>query len=55
MAIQWNTVTWYSKLAAVIVFGVTFFLAFNLGILWEQTHLETAITQIPPNGVNSGS
>ena len=33
MTIQWNNVTWYSKLLAVIVFVVTFFLGFWLGTM----------------------
>ena len=42
--IEWNKVTWYSKLASVIVFLATWFIAFNLGIFYEQVHIETAIT-----------
>ncbi len=45
--IEWNRVTWYSKLAAVVVFLGTFLVAFNLGVLWEQVHVETAITETP--------
>ncbi len=44
MKIEWNRVTWYSKLLAVVVFLATFVVAFNLGILWEQANIETAIT-----------
>ena len=47
MAIEWNKVTWYSKLAAVVVFLATFLIAFNLGILWEQTHVETTLLETP--------
>ncbi|HUX80851.1 MAG TPA: hypothetical protein VMV38_00830 [Candidatus Paceibacterota bacterium] len=47
MKIEWNKVTWYSKLAASIVFVATFFLAFHLGISWEQTQVEMARTQLP--------
>ncbi|MBU6490711.1 hypothetical protein KGQ25_00895 [Patescibacteria group bacterium] len=52
MAIEWNKVTWYSKLAAVAVFLATFLVAFNLGVLWEQTHIETALSETPvaPDG-----
>lgn len=32
MKIIWNRVTWYSKLAAVIVFLATFGVAFWLGV-----------------------
>ena len=34
--IEWNKVTWYSKLAAVVVFVATFWIAFNLGVLSAQ-------------------
>ena len=47
MAIEWNKVTWYSKLAAVVVFLATFLIAFDLGIFWEQIHLETALLETP--------
>lgn len=36
--IEWNTVTWYSKLIAVIVFGLTFVVAFYLGM--EEGYLK---------------
>ncbi len=45
--IEWNKVTWYSKLAAVIVFVATFFIAFNLGILWEKVSIENALVEQP--------
>lgn len=32
MKIEWNRVTWYSKLIAVIVFVGTFFVGFWLGM-----------------------
>ena len=31
MKIEWNKVTWYSKLAAIIIFVAVFFLGFWLG------------------------
>ena len=43
MAIKWNKVTWYSKWLAVLVFAATFVIAFNLGILAEQTYLQSAV------------
>ena len=46
-AIEWNRVTWYSKLVAVVVFLATFFIAFNLGILWEQARIATAFLATP--------
>lgn len=45
--IEWNKVTWYSKLVAVIVFLATFLVAFNLGILWEKTNIENALSEQP--------
>ncbi len=36
MTIQWNTVTWYSKLIAVIFFVLTFTFAFYLGTQYEK-------------------
>jgi hypothetical protein len=41
MTIEWNKVTWYSKLAAVIVFVGTFFLGFWLGTMnAEKVYIE---------------
>jgi len=31
MKIEWNKVTWYSKVAAVVLFVLTFYIGFNLG------------------------
>lgn len=45
--------TWYSKLAAVIIFVGTFVLAFNLGIEWEKTSVEQAL--IPESPVEGGA
>jgi len=38
MKIEWNKVTWYSKLAAVIIYVGTFALAFYLGRMYEAEH-----------------
>jgi len=35
MSIQWNKVTWYSKLIAVVIFVAVFFLGFYLGQQWQ--------------------
>jgi hypothetical protein len=35
MKIRWNKVTWYSKLAAVIIFGLTFVLGLLLGMQYQ--------------------
>ncbi len=49
--IEWNKVTWYSKLAAVIVFVATFVVAFNLGVFSEEVHIETALSTVPGAGL----
>lgn len=36
MKIEWNRVTWYSKLLAVVVFIITFWSAFCLGIQYGK-------------------
>jgi len=36
MKIQWNKVTWYSKLIAVVLFIAVFFLGFYLGREYEE-------------------
>ena len=38
MKIEWNKVTWYSKLAAVIIYVGTFAIAFYLGRMYEAQH-----------------
>ena len=47
MTIEWNTVTWYSKLLAVLVFVATFAVAFYLGVLWERAQVASAPTAMP--------
>lgn len=36
MKIEWNKVTWYSKLLAVAIFVLTFWIAFCFGIQYER-------------------
>lgn len=36
MVIQWNKVTWYSKLLAVVLFILTFALAFYFGVEFQK-------------------
>ncbi len=43
MSIEWNSVTWYSTLAAVILFVGTFFLGFWLGTV----KTEKVYVQVP--------
>lgn len=38
MKIEWNKVTWYSKLIAVILYVSTFAFAFWLGVSYEKAH-----------------
>ena len=47
MALEWNRVTWYSKLVAVLLFVATFAGAFYLGIAWEEAHIAGALTTMP--------
>ena len=54
MTIEWNKVTWYSKLIAVAVFLATFVIAFDLGILWEQVRIETALTETSGAAAQAG-
>lgn len=36
MEIEWNTVTWYSKLLAVVLYVGTFFVAYSMGVAMER-------------------
>lgn len=59
MNIEWNRVTWYSKLAAVIIFGLTFWLGFYLGMQWQFISdqplimLSDVLNQPFPSGSNN--
>lgn len=55
MSIEWNRVTWYSKLLAVAVFLATFVVAFNLGILYQQVLINTALLAAPSTIVTASS
>lgn len=55
MKIEWNRVTWYSKLLAVVVFLATFVGAFNLGILYQQAHINTAFLTTPSTTIVTAS
>lgn len=35
MKIEWNKVTWYSKIVAVIVFVATFWIGFSIGAKYQ--------------------
>ena len=55
MRIEWNKVTWYSKLAAVIIFVATFFAGFYLGsqygrIRATETSIEKDVQAVRPSG-----
>lgn len=45
MAIQWNKVTWYSKLLAIILFVVTFYVGYNLGEQKKEISVNNTIPQ----------
>lgn len=47
MSIEWNRVTWYSKLLAAAVFLAMFVVAFNLGILYQQVRINAASLTVP--------
>jgi hypothetical protein len=52
MKIQWNKVTWYSKLGAVIVFlFVIPFISFQIGRKYEQVQMsiDTELSTLSPN------
>lgn len=46
MNIEWNKVTWYSKLTAVMVFGGALFLGFYLGIEYQKNRISSE--NLPP-------
>lgn len=35
MNLEWNKVTWYSKLAAIVIFGLTFWLGLSFGLQYQ--------------------
>ena len=39
MEIEWNTVTWYSKLLAVVLYVGTFFIAYSMGVAMERARI----------------
>jgi plastocyanin len=47
MKIEWNRVTWYSKLVAVIVFGATAWVFFSLGAIYGQATGEMSLVTPP--------
>lgn len=60
MNIEWNKVTWYSKVVAIILFVVVFYLGFYTGKIYEQVKLqigpeETIATPTAPTGATQGS
>ena len=46
MKIEWNKVTWYSKLATLIVFIGTFVLAFAFGMLYENAYVQEQLAAV---------
>ena len=67
MTIEWNKVTWYSKLLAVVVFIATFFLGFWLGTMkvervlvfipnpTKNTHVLKPVATTTPRVTNTGT
>ncbi len=54
MTIEWNKVTWYSKVLSVIVFLATFGIAFWLGVQWGQAQIAAPPAPVARSGVKSG-
>ncbi len=54
-SIEWNKVTWYSKLLSVAVFVATFLIAFDLGAISEQAHIAAGITALQSPIVSTSS
>ena len=58
MALEWNKVTWYSKLLAVILFVLTFYIGFNLCSSWGEQRIKNNLlpsgqfSNPEPTGVN---
>lgn len=52
MNIEWNKVTWYSKLLAVILFLATFGIAFKLGVLYKEVQILNAEVKNEQNLLN---
>jgi hypothetical protein len=49
MRIQWNKVTWYSKLIAVAVFVGTFWLGFHIGMVWQAARDAVQMAELRSN------
>jgi hypothetical protein len=47
MKIEWNRVTWYSKVAAVIIYVGTFAIAFYLGQMYGSAYYSPNAIIIP--------
>ena len=52
MKIEYNKVTWYSKLAAVILFLITFYIAFYAGAQFQALKDQTPDTSVHINTAN---
>ena len=45
--IEWNKVTWYSQLAAVVVFIAALGIAFKFGIYYEYVYVQSSLFGTP--------
>ena len=55
MHIEWNKVTWYSKLAAVIIFVATFFIGFYLGRQYESARVAATSAEKDVQSIQAGT
>ncbi len=53
--IEWNTVTWYSQAAAIVLFIVVFGLGFWLGETFELHAFQNALSSSYSVGIGSGT
>lgn len=51
MKIEWNKVTWYSRIFAIIVIGFLPLVGFYLGVVYERTVSQTEAEQFGKLGI----
>ena len=48
MKVEWNTVTWYSWVAAIIIFGGVYFIGMYVGMQVERVNLlNSSLSSLP--------